>query len=49
MTRAGYDVLNRVKSRKPLDPILFESVLSKFAASFPLLLDRERVTPSGAR
>jgi hypothetical protein len=37
MIRSGYDVLNRVKSRKLLDAELWTQVRSKFAEQFPAL------------
>jgi hypothetical protein len=34
---AGYNVLNRIDSRKPLDPVLFTEVRAAFAHDFPAL------------
>jgi hypothetical protein len=44
MRAAGYDVLNDVKCRRPLDEGLFETVLEAFGAHFPSLLT-SRQTP----
>jgi len=38
MYGAGYEVMNKVHSRHPADPELFERVRSKFAAEFQKLL-----------
>ncbi len=37
LTDAGYDVINMVNSRAPLDPDTFASVLTAFASRFPNL------------
>jgi hypothetical protein len=42
MRRAGYDVLNQVKCRMPLDEKLFHDVLRSFAAKFPGLVVGDR-------
>jgi hypothetical protein len=39
MLSAGYDVMNIVRSRKPLDRAMFAEVLAAFAVEFPRLRD----------
>lgn len=40
MTAAGYEVINTVHCRKPLDEVLFARVRAAFAAHFPALWQR---------
>jgi hypothetical protein len=37
MTESGYEVMNKVKSRKPVDESLLQEIIGKLSHEFPLL------------